>query len=244
MDEYIDQDSDRNQPVSAPKILIVEDESSVREMVRFVLVREHFQTAEAETAEQALAQIAAFEPSLIVLDWMLPGIDGVDLVRQLRSGGDNRDIPIIMLTAKGEEHDKVKGLEAGVDDYISKPFSARELIARIRAVLRRVVPEKNDQKVEIRGLSLDPASHRVFADKKIVDLGPTEFRLLHFLMAHAERVYSRNQLLDGVWGTNVYIDERTVDVHIRRLRKALEVGGFDRLIQTVRGVGYRFSERR
>lgn len=229
--------------MSAPKILIVEDEAAVREMLRFVLIREHFQTAEAETAEQALERISAYEPSLIVLDWMLPGSDGVDLVRHLRAGGETRDIPIIMLTAKGEEHDKVKGLEAGVDDYISKPFSARELIARIRAVLRRVVPEKNDQKVEIRGLSLDPISHRVFADKQIIDLGPTEFRLLHFLMAHSERVYSRNQLLDGVWGTNVYIDERTVDVHIRRLRKALEAGGFDQLIQTVRGVGYRLSER-
>ena len=215
----------------------------MREMLRFILIREHFQIAEAETAEQALERIVAYEPSLIVLDWMLPGIDGVDLVRQLRSGGATREIPIIMLTAKGEEHDKVKGLEAGVDDYLSKPFSARELIARIRAVLRRVVPEKNDQKVEIQGLSLDPISHRVFADKQIIDLGPTEFRLLHFLMAHSERVYSRNQLLDGVWGTNVYIDERTVDVHIRRLRKALELSGFDHLIQTVRGVGYRFSEQ-
>ena len=180
-------------------------------------------------------------PDLILLDWMLPGMSGVELARRLRGDGRLKTIPIIMLTARSEERDKVQGLETGADDYMTKPFSPRELLARIKAVLRRRAPQMTEDAVETGGLRLDPVSHRVFGDLKPLDLGPTEFRLLHFLMTHPERVYSRAQLLDQVWGDHVFVEERTVDVHIRRLRSVLEASGHDRLIQTVRGAGYRFS---
>jgi two-component system phosphate regulon response regulator PhoB len=179
----------------------------------------------------------------LVLDWMLPGQSGVDFARDLKRRPETRNLPIIMLTARAEEDDKVKGLEVGADDYVTKPFSPRELLARVKAVLRRVSALHGEDKVEVKGLCLDPVSHRVVADESEIDLGPTEFRLLHFFMTHPERVYSRSQILDQVWGFNVYVEERTVDVHIRRLRKALETRGYDGLVQTVRGSGYRFSDR-
>ena len=227
--------------MSTPTILIVEDESAVREMLHFALQQHDMNVQEAVetvTAEQLIAQTP---PDLILLDWMLPGKSGVEFARQLKCKPETANIPIIMLTARGEEDDKVQGLESGADDYITKPFSPRELIARIRAILRRTVSIEHAEKIEIKGLSLDSATHRVLANKKPVELGPTEFRLLHFFMTHTERVYSRTQLLDQVWGTNVYVEERTVDVHIRRLRKALEVSSHDSWLQTVRGAGYRFS---
>ncbi|MDD3449689.1 MAG: phosphate regulon transcriptional regulator PhoB, partial [Gammaproteobacteria bacterium] len=182
-------------------------------------------------------------PDLLLLDWMLPGASGVELARGLKRDPLTREIPIIMLTARGEEDDKVRGLESGADDYVTKPFSTRELLARIRTVLRRAAPHAGEEVVQVDILTLDPGSHRVSAGDAAVELGPTEFRLLHFFMTHPERVYSRSQLLDRVWGTNVYIEERTVDVHIRRLRKALEPTGCDALLQTVRGAGYRLSAR-
>jgi two-component system phosphate regulon response regulator PhoB len=181
-------------------------------------------------------------PDLILLDWMLPGMSGVALARQLRADAYTKDIPIIMLTARGEESDKVLGLESGADDYITKPFSPRELMARIRAILRRNAPQISDETIVVGALELSPTTHRVVAKGTTIGLGPTEFRLLHFFMTHMERVYSRPQLLDQVWGTQVFVDERTVDVHIRRLRAALEPVEMDNLIQTVRGSGYRFSE--
>ncbi|HEY9149742.1 MAG TPA: phosphate regulon transcriptional regulator PhoB, partial [Gammaproteobacteria bacterium] len=182
-------------------------------------------------------------PDLILLDWMLPGISGVDLARRLKREELTRNIPIIMLTAKGEEADRIRGLDVGADDYVVKPFSPRELVARIHAVLRRVSPETPEPVLEVDGLVLDSVGHRVSAKGQRLEMGPTEFRLLHFFMTHPDRVYSREQLLDRVWGRNVYVEERTVDVHIRRLRKAIEARGHDKLIQTVRGAGYRFSTR-
>ncbi len=222
-------------------ILIVEDEAPIREMVRFAVGNAGFEVSEAADAHQAQMAIADRCPDLILLDWMLPGMSGVDLARRLKRGDTTSDVPIIMLTARGEEEHKVKGLEAGADDYVTKPFSPRELVARIKAVLRRVSPEGEDERIEIGGLALDAAGHRVVADGREVHLGPTEYRLLQFFMGHPERVYSRGQLLDRVWGGNVYIEERTVDVHIRRLRKVLAPFGYDRFVQTVRGSGYRFS---
>jgi two-component system, OmpR family, phosphate regulon response regulator PhoB len=223
------------------KILIVDDEPAIREMVVFALERVGFDVIEAGDAQEALTRIADQSPSLILLDWMLPDVSGVDLARRIKRDEVAQRIPIIMLTARSEENDKIRGLEVGADDYITKPFSPRELVARINAVLRRIEPEAAESAIEAGGLQLDPASHRVTAREATLDLGPTEFRLLHFFMTHPERVYSRSQLLDRVWGQNVYIEERTVDVHIRRLRKALSEGEFDRMIQTVRGAGYRFS---
>jgi two-component system phosphate regulon response regulator PhoB len=197
----------------------------------------------AEHSQSALASVADRRPDLILVDWMLPDMSGLELVRQLRRDANTRDIPIVMLTARAEEADKVAGLESGADDYLTKPFSARELIARIQAVLRRSAPAGTTECVEFEGLTLDQAGHRVLAAGKLVSLGPTEFRMLAFLMTHPDRVYARSQLLDRVWGGNVYVEEHTVDVHIRRLRKALEASGYDRFIQTVRGSGYRFSVR-
>ena len=223
------------------KIVVVEDEPAVREMLRFILLQNGFQMLEAETANEAERLIANERPSLILLDWMLPGVSGVEFARYLKHNPVTCEIPVIMLTARGEEDDKVKGLESGADDYITKPFSPRELVARVRSMLRRSGPTGGSQAIEIEGLQLDPTSHRVWGRGEPIKLGPTEFRLLQFFMSHAERVYSRGQLLDRVWGTHVYIEERTVDVHIRRLRKALEPSGFDTMIQTVRSVGYRFS---
>src|SRR3990170_7371388 len=223
------------------KILIVEDEPAIQELLAFNVMQAGFQALRAEDADSAWQKIRSNAPDLILLDWMLPNTSGVILAKQLRSDARTKDIPIIMLTARGEERDKVLGLEAGADDYITKPFSPRELMARIRAVLRRHVPQMPDEVVAAGGLELLPASHRVTARDTAIELGPTEFRLLHFFMTHAEGVYSRTQLLDQVWGTQVFVEERTVDVHIRRLRAALEPAGMDGLIQTVRGSGYRFS---
>ena len=223
------------------KILIVEDEPAIQELLEFNVVQAGFQVLRAEDADGAWQQIRNNLPDLILLDWMLPGTSGVVLAKQLRVDARTKDIPIIMLTARGDERDKVLGLESGADDYITKPFSPRELMARIRAVLRRHVPQMSNETVAAAGLELSPSSHRVTAKGMSIELGPTEFRLLHFFMTHAERVYSRTQLLDQVWGTQVFVEERTVDVHIRRLRAVLEPVEMDNLIQTVRGSGYRFS---
>jgi len=225
------------------RILLVEDEPAIREMVRFALAKAEFEIDEAEGAEQALVHIASHAPDLVLLDWMLPGMSGIDLARRLRRDDLTARIPIIMLTARTEEHDRVRGLEVGADDYVTKPFSPRELVARINAVLRRVHPETEDTRIEMGGLALNVTDHRVEADGQPVDLAPTEFRLLHFFMSHPDRVYSREQLLDHVWGRGVYVEERTVDVHIRRLRKALGPVNCENYIQTVRGAGYRFSTR-
>ncbi|MBL8497825.1 phosphate regulon transcriptional regulatory protein PhoB [Nitrosomonas sp. JL21] len=222
------------------KILIVEDEPAVRELIAYNLQQAGYDTVHAEDAEKAMAVIDAALPNLILLDWMLPKMSGVEFARALRRQERTRSIPIIMLTARIQEADKVSGLDVA-DDYITKPFSPRELIARINAVLRRLTPEASDEVVELDGLKLEPAQHRVMSGDKKVELGPTEYRLLHFLMTHTERVYSRSQLLDRVWGDHVFVEERTIDVHIRRLRKALEAVGKDEWIQTVRGAGYRFS---
>ena len=222
-------------------ILIVEDETAIREMVRFAIARAGFEPREAADAHQAEVLIADRIPDLILLDWMLPGTSGIDLARRLRRAESTRAVPIILLTARGEEEDKVRGFEVGVDDYVTKPFSPRELVARMWAVLRRASPGGEEDRIELGDLLLDNASHRVSVGGEELHLGPTEFRLLHFFMTHPERVYSRSQILDRVWGGNVYIEERTVDVHIRRLRKALEPSGHDHVLQTVRGSGYRFS---
>ena len=222
-------------------ILVVEDETPIREMITFVLEQNGFNSVEAIDIKQAKEKIVEPYPDLILLDWMLPGGSGVKLAKELKQGEYSRNIPIIMLTARADEDDKVKGLDAGVDDYVTKPFSPKELIARIKAVIRRVSPTLLAEKVEFHGLKLDPVSHQVTIDEEPLDLGPTEFRLLHFFMTHTERVYSREQLLNNVWGTNVYVEDRTVDVHIRRLRKAISGEGHDEFIQTVRGAGYRFS---
>ncbi len=226
------------------KILVVEDEPAIQELLEFNVKQAGFQVLRAEDADSAWRQIRGNRPDMILLDWMLPNTSGVVLAKQLRADAATKDIPIIMLTARGDERDKVLGLESGADDYITKPFSPRELMARIRAVLRRHAPQMPDEAVSAGGLELSPTSHRVTAKGAPVELGPTEFRLLHFFMTHAERVYTRTQLLDQVWGTQVFVEERTVDVHIRRLRAALEPAGMDGMIQTVRGSGYRFSINR
>ena len=222
-------------------VLVVEDEPAIQELLAVNLARNGHAVRRAASAEEAYRELAGALPDVILLDWMLPGASGIELARRLRSEERTRDIPIIMLTARSDERDKVLGLETGADDYVTKPFSPRELLARIKAVLRRRAPQMTDDAVEIGGLTLDPATHRVAAAGDQVELGPTEFRLLHFLMTHPERVHSRAQLLDQVWGDHVFIEERTVDVHIRRLRKALEPTGLDALVQTVRGSGYRLS---
>ncbi len=222
-------------------VLIVEDEAAIRDMVRFALEEKGYRLVEAEEAMQALACMEQSAPDLILMDWMLPGRSGVELIRQLRRDARWRDIPVIMLTARREEDDKINGLEAGADDYLTKPFSTRELLARMQALLRRSSKARDEDVLVIDTLALDAVGHRVTMDGEEVMIGPTEFRLLHFFMQHVDRVYSREQLLDNVWGQNVYLEERTVDVHIRRLRKALASGGYHRYIQTVRSVGYRFS---
>lgn len=221
-------------------ILIVDDEAPIREMIAAALEMAGYHCLEAEDARIAHSMIVDQKPDLILLDWMLPNISGVELARRLKREALTSEIPIIMLTAKGEEDHKIQGLEAGADDYITKPFSPRELVARLKAVLRRTTPLGIDEPIEISGLRLDPASHRVTGHGKELEIGPTEYRLLQFFMTHQERAYTRAQLLDQVWGGNVYVDERTVDVHIRRLRKALG-DELMFLIQTVRGTGYRFS---
>jgi two-component system, OmpR family, phosphate regulon response regulator PhoB len=222
-----------------PTVLVVEDEPAIQELIAINLTHAGFQVMRAGSAEEAAVAIRAALPDLVLLDWMLPGQSGAELARRLRSNERTRDLPIIMLTARVHEEDRVQGLEAGADDYVTKPFSPKELIARVRALLRRRAPHLAGEAVGIGGLELNPASHRVTADGKPVELGPTEFRLLLFLMTHAERAYTRTQLLDEVWGDHVFIEERTVDVHIRRLRAALEPSGHHERIETVRGTGYR-----
>lgn len=224
-------------------ILIVEDDIAIREMVATTLRGAEYDVEECSDSESALKMIGDHLPDMILLDWMLPGQSGIEFARRLKREDATSEVPIIMLTARGEEHDKVRGFDSGVDDYVSKPFSTRELVARIRAVLRRVNVHGGRDPVAVNGLSLDPASHRVVANDRPLKLGPTEFKLLHFFMTHPERVFDRAQLLDRVWGRNIYIEERTVDVHIRRLRKVLSESGYDRYIQTVHGSGYRFSQQ-
>lgn len=223
------------------RILIVDDEAAIRQMVCLALAQGGYACLEAADANEAQARIVNDSPDLILLDWMLPGTSGVEYARRLRREKLTQSVPIIMLTARTEEEDKIRGLDSGADDYITKPFSTRELLARVNALLRRHAPLTAESPVEAKGLALDPATHRVSANGQNLALGPTEFRLLHFFMTYPERVHSRERLLNGVWGNNVYVDERTVDVHIRRLRKALTPTAHDRLIQTVRGAGYRFS---
>ncbi len=222
-------------------ILLVEDEAAIREMVRHALSRAGFEIRAVADAAQADREIERRPPDLILLDWMLPGISGLEFARRLRRRDATRSIPLIMLTAKGEEGDRLSGFDAGADDYVVKPFSVKELVARIGAVLKRTTPAGGDDPIEADGLRLDPVSHRVSGRGEAIRVGPTEFRMLHFFMSHPERVFTRGQLLDRVWGHGVYIEERTVDVHIRRLRKALAGHGFDRFVQTVHGTGYRFS---
>ncbi|MEE4637193.1 MAG: phosphate regulon transcriptional regulator PhoB [Wenzhouxiangella sp.] len=225
------------------RILLVEDDEAIRRMVAFNLSRSGFETIEAADCQAARVALADKRPDLILLDWMLPDMSGPEFARALRRDELTRDLPVIMLTARSMEDDKIRGFDSGADDYITKPFAARELIARIRAVLRRASPADGDDEVSADGLVLNVASHRVFADNEPLELGPTEYRLLKFFMSHPDRVYSRTQLLDHVWGGGVYVEERTVDVHILRLRKVLKPYRKDRFVQTVRGAGYRFSTR-
>lgn len=224
-------------------ILVVEDEPAIAELVAVNLSFAGYKVLRAADTIQAENLIRAKQPNLILLDWMLPGSSGVQFAKKLRADDRTRDIPIIMLTARSEESDKVEGLENGADDYMTKPFSPKELMARIKAVMRRRAPQLTEETVDICGLRLDPSTHRVSGGEQGLDLGPTEFRLLHFFMTHPERVHSRSQLLDQVWGDHVYVEERTVDVHIRRLRQSLSASGHDRHVETVRGSGYRFTAR-
>ncbi|SET34698.1 phosphate regulon transcriptional regulator PhoB [Thorsellia anophelis] len=222
-------------------ILIIEDEQAISEMLIFLLQQSGFDVKAASNIQDAQSMLTSPLPDLILLDWMLPGGSGIQLLRQLKRDKQTQSIPVMMLTAKNEESDRVQGLDIGADDYITKPFSPKELIARIKAVLRRVSPQVLADVIDLANLKLDTAAHRVFAGDTPITLGPTEFKLLHFFMSRPERVYSREQLLDHVWGDGVYVEDRTVDVHIRRLRRALEPTGHDKHIQTVRGSGYRFS---
>ena len=222
-------------------ILVVEDEPAIREMVEGALARAGFSVRGAADTAEATDQIGEKLPDLILLDWMLPGASGIEYARRLKRDELTREVPVIMLTARGEESDRLTGFDAGIDDYVAKPFSMRELLARVRAVLRRASGGSPEAALEVEGLRLDPVSHRVTGGGEPVKMGPTEFRMLHFFMSPPERVFTRGQLLDRVWGSNVYVEERTVDVHVRRLRKALSPFGFERMIQTVHGTGYRFS---
>lgn len=222
-------------------ILVIEDEPAIQELLALNITQAGHNALRAISVEHAQELLRSTLPDLILLDWMLPGMSGIEYARRLKSEAVTKAIPIIMLTARGDEYDKVRGLEVGADDYVTKPFSPRELNARIKAVLRRRAPQMTDDPIEIQGLSLDPSTHRVIGNSANIDLGPTEFRLLHFFMSNAERVHTRSQLLDKVWGDRVFVEDRTVDVHIRRLRNALAVSGHQDLIQTVRGSGYRFS---
>jgi two-component system phosphate regulon response regulator PhoB len=222
-------------------ILVVEDEPAIQELLALNLTQAGHNHIRALSVEQAQTLIIETLPDLILLDWMLPGMSGIEFARKLKADELTRAIPIIMLTARGEEMDKVRGLEVGADDYLTKPFSPRELNARIKAVLRRLAPQMTDDPIEVNGLRLDPATHRVLGNGTALELGPTEFRLLHYLMSNPERVHSRSQVLDRVWGDRVFVEDRTVDVHIRRLRRALAESGHEEMIQTVRGAGYRFS---
>lgn len=228
--------------MSDKKILIVDDESSIREMIAVALEMAGYECLEANNARDAHALVLDARPDMILLDWMLPETSGIELARRLKRDDSTLEIPIIMITAKTEEDNKIQGLEVGADDYITKPFSPRELVARLKAVLRRVTPQGVESVINVEGLELDPASHRITSNGATITMGPTEYKLLQFFMTHQDRVYSRAQLLDLVWGGNVYVEERTVDVHIRRLRKALGEA-HDYLVQTVRGTGYRFSTK-
>src|SRR6266853_5723283 len=221
-------------------ILVVEDEAAIRDLLAANLQRAGYRVMTAGDVPQAEALVRESRPDLVLLDWVLPGIPGLTFARRLRGDQRTKDISIVLLSARAEEQDKVTALESGADDYVTKPFSARELLARIKAVMRRRAPQLADDVVEIADLKLDPVAHRVTAARGNIDLGPTEFRMLHFFMTHPERVYSRAQLLDEVWGDHVFVEERTVDVHIRRLRQALEPTEHDSLVETVRGTGYRF----
>jgi len=224
----------------ANKLLIIEDEPDLRELLSFTLSREGYDVMEAETAETALQMLDSKLPDLAIVDWMLPGMDGIELVKRLRRDDVTEDLPIIMLTARGEEPDKLKSFDVGIDDYITKPFSPRELLARIKALLKRSGTPEN-KVLESNGIQLDLNSHRVTINGQEIHTGPTEYRLLELLVRNPDRVFNRNQLLDRVWGRGVYVEERTVDVHILRLRKLLKPFGLDRAVQTVRSVGYRFS---
>jgi two-component system phosphate regulon response regulator PhoB len=226
----------------ATSVLIIEDERAIREMIRFALEREGHDVLEAEDARNAAEVLASERPDLMVVDWMLPDVSGIELIRRFRRDEVLRDVPVIMLTARGEESDKVKGLESGADDYMTKPVAIRELNARIKALLRRSRDFREEEVLRQGPLRLDLASHQLYVENAPVHLGQTEYKLLQFFMTHAGRVYSRAQLLDFVWGRNVYVEERTVDVHILRLRKALKPSGLESMIQTVRGAGYRFVE--
>jgi len=226
-----------------PTVLVVEDEAAIAELIAINLRHAGFEVTLAENADQATVAVDAVLPDLVLLDWMLPGQSGVALARRWRADARTRELPIIMLTARADETDKVAGLDAGADDYLTKPFSTQELLARIRAVLRRRVPEALDTVVEVGGLKLDPSTRRVSREGVDLKLGPTEFRLLHFFMTHPERVHSRAQLLDRVWGDHVFIEERTVDVHVKRLREALLPARCASMIETVRGAGYRLSQQ-
>ena len=226
--------------ISSSTILVVEDEPAIQELISINLKHAGFQTVRAFSAEEGLSVIQMALPDLVILDWMLPGQSGLSLAKKLRSDDRTKELPIILLTARVHEEDKILGLEAGADDYVTKPFSPKELIARVRAVLRRRAPHLAGDEIEIDGLKLNPSTHRVTSHDQAVELGPVEFRLLFYFMTHTERVHTRSQLLDGVWGDHVFIEERTVDVHIRRLRAALEPFGHHELLETVRGTGYRF----
>ena len=228
--------------MTAKTVLIVDDEAPIREMIAVALEMADYRVLEADNAQSAHAMVVDHQPDLVLLDWMMPGTSGVELARRLKREEGTSELPISMLTAKGEEDNKIQGLESGADDYITKPFSPRELVARLKAVLRRATPRGVEDPVQVEGLMLDPVSHRVSIDGQSLEIGPTEYRLLQFFMTHQERAYTRGQLLDQVWGGNVYVEERTVDVHIRRLRKALGEP-HQQLIQTVRGTGYRFSAK-
>ncbi len=233
--------------VSMLKVLIVDDEPPIREMVRMALELEGYQCYEAGSANEALPIIVDERPDLVILDWMMPEVSGLELLRRVKRDEQINEIPVIMLTAKTDEQNTVSGLDAGADDYIHKPFRPRELISRVRAIVRRSGKLTDDQMLSVSGLALDPMAHRVFIEDRPISIGPTEFKLLEFFMSHIERAYTRSQLLDHVWGSNVYVEERTVDVHIRRLRKALNPDfasiNYGNYIQTVRGTGYRFSDR-
>lgn len=228
--------------MSEKTILIVDDEAPIRDMIAVALEMADYQCIEAANAQEAYTAIVDHRPDMILLDWMLPETSGIELARRLKRNEDTADIPIIMLTAKSDEDNKIQGLEVGADDYITKPFSPRELVARLKAVLRRTTPQGLESLINIDGLELDPVCHRVTSNGTLLNMGPTEYKLLQFFMTHQDRVYTRSQLLDQVWGGNVYVEDRTVDVHIRRLRKALG-DAHEHFIQTVRGTGYRFSAK-
>lgn len=225
------------------RVLIVDDEFAIRDMLRMALEIAEYECLEADTISEAHRLIVDERPDIVLLDWMLPGGSGIELLRRIKRSEAIRDIPVVMLTAKAAEDNVIQGLDVGADDYVTKPFAPRELIARIRALLRRTAGSEESSVLEVKGLTLDQESRRIFLDGRPIEMGPTEFNLLQFFMSHPERAYTRGQLLDHVWGANVYVEERTVDVHIRRLRKALQTpdADYSELVQTVRGTGYRFS---